>query len=310
MKRNKIFTLIAVLFFLLFWISPAYMADYYVNQEKIPGAAQQTGDVTQYVKDIVNFGFAVIGILAMFMLMIGAYQYLMAAGNIAKVDHAKTTISSALLGLIIGICSWVLLRTINPDLVNPSLQVIQGIGGTSGGGGTALTSDMSKVKCDTVRNYNGFMNKNWSDLRSETNINSAEDLRNALQGLRANGNGLTKYSDTIYQTCKDNNVPLWYAIATMSYESNMFNDKGCAAMNNPGCVHDPKTDKPRNYATPEEGIKDNVAVMKSNMEKYSTPLETWNAWFWPDRNAENCGKASEYLKTFPWAAKATGLSGV
>ncbi|MFA5872054.1 MAG: hypothetical protein WC858_05060, partial [Parcubacteria group bacterium] len=47
-------------------------SNFYVNQEKIPGAAQQTGDVTQYVKDIVNFGFAVIGILAMFMLMIGA----------------------------------------------------------------------------------------------------------------------------------------------------------------------------------------------------------------------------------------------
>ncbi|MFA5871797.1 MAG: transglycosylase SLT domain-containing protein, partial [Parcubacteria group bacterium] len=99
-----------------------------------------TGDVTQYVKDIVNFGFAVIGILAMFMLMIGAYQYLMAAGNIAKVDHAKTTISSALLGLIIGICAWVILRTINPDLVSPSLQAIQGIGGVSPTGGITGTA--------------------------------------------------------------------------------------------------------------------------------------------------------------------------
>ena len=52
----------------------------YTNQEKIPGA-QPTSDFITYLKQIINFGFAVIGILALFMLIIGAYQYLMAAGS-------------------------------------------------------------------------------------------------------------------------------------------------------------------------------------------------------------------------------------
>jgi hypothetical protein len=99
----------------------------YTNQEKIPGA-QPTQDFTQYLKDIINFGFAIIGILALFMLIIGAYQYLMAAGS-GKADDAKETISSALLGLVLGLTAWIILNTINPDLVS-----MKGISQISGGG--------------------------------------------------------------------------------------------------------------------------------------------------------------------------------
>jgi hypothetical protein len=95
----------------------------YQNQEKIPGF-DQTSDFPTYMKQIVNFFFATIGILAMFMLMIGAYQYLMTAGNIAKEDSAKTTISSALSGLILGLIAYLLLQTINPDLVAFKLDAL------------------------------------------------------------------------------------------------------------------------------------------------------------------------------------------
>jgi hypothetical protein len=97
----------------------------YTNQEKIPGA-QPTSDFVAYLKQILNFGFAVIGILALFMLIIGAYQYLMAAGSGNAAD-AKDTITSALLGLILGLCAYVILAKINPDLVN--LRAITQISG-------------------------------------------------------------------------------------------------------------------------------------------------------------------------------------
>ena len=88
----------------------------YQNQEKIPGAPP-TGDFITYLKSIISFGFAIIGILALFMLIIGAYQYLLAAGS-GKAEGAKETITSALLGLILGLCAWIILSKINPDLVN------------------------------------------------------------------------------------------------------------------------------------------------------------------------------------------------
>lgn len=131
-KKKIIFSLIIL--FVFFSFVHFSFAQPYTNQEKIPGA-QPTQDFVQYLKDIINFGFAVIGILALFMLIIGAYQYLMAAGNIGKVDSAKETIGSALLGLILGLCAYIILYKINPDLVN--MRAISQITGGAAGTGIA-----------------------------------------------------------------------------------------------------------------------------------------------------------------------------
>jgi len=129
-KKKIIFSLI-ILFIFFSFLHISFAADY-TNQEKIPGAAV-TSDFIQYLKDVINFGFAIIGILALFMLIIGAYQYLMAAGS-GNASGAKETISSALLGLILGLTAWVILNKINPDLV--SMRAITKIQGTSTGTGT------------------------------------------------------------------------------------------------------------------------------------------------------------------------------
>src|SRR4030042_4289514 len=117
MKTNRKTILVIVIFLTAFVLSASLVSAQYTNQEKIPGS-QPTSDFPTYVQQIVKFGFATIGILALFMLVIGAYQYLMAAGNIGKVDSAKETISSELFGLISGGCAWIILNKINPDLVN------------------------------------------------------------------------------------------------------------------------------------------------------------------------------------------------
>lgn len=122
----------------------------YFNQEKIPGAGT-TSDFVEYIKQIIRFGFAAIGIIALFMLSVGAYQYLMAAGNLAKTDRAKETISSALLGLVLGLIAFITLRTINPQLVN--LQLTSPGGGTGGqttgtGAGTGATGAGGTRSCE------------------------------------------------------------------------------------------------------------------------------------------------------------------
>ena len=45
-------------------------------------------------------------------------MYMLAAGNAVKVEDAKDTIFQALLGVGVLLVSYLLLRTINPDLVN------------------------------------------------------------------------------------------------------------------------------------------------------------------------------------------------
>lgn len=131
----------AFLFFSSHPSSNVLAAGTYQNQEKIPGASGQTSDFIVYMKQIIGFGYATIGILAMFMLSVGAYQYLMAAGNLAKAESAKNTISSALLGLVLGLMSWVILYTINPDLVSMRGINLSGLQINSPGGSAAPSGE-------------------------------------------------------------------------------------------------------------------------------------------------------------------------
>ena len=135
-NKKKILALFILLGFTLsLLLSFTVFAAAYQNQEKIPGY-DQTDCFPDYMKQIINFGFATIGILAMFMLAIGAYQYLMSAGNIGSADSAKATIGSALGGLALGLCAYLLLNTINPDLVSMKDPSGLNCNGGSGGGGT------------------------------------------------------------------------------------------------------------------------------------------------------------------------------
>lgn len=140
-KDKKILLHIAVFLCLIILFGYSALAQYQ-NQEKIPGAPSQRTNIVDYIKDIIGFGYATIGILAMFMLCVGAYQYLMAAGNITKVESARGTIGSALFGLILGLLSWIILSKIHPDLVSfknisgeTVNQTISPPGSQSGSGG-------------------------------------------------------------------------------------------------------------------------------------------------------------------------------
>ncbi len=88
----------------------------------IPGgqlsAEEQQNALPVYIRYLFLFGLGSIAFLALAQMIIGGITYILAAGNVAKVEDAKDTIFQALLGVGILLISYLLLRTINPDLVN------------------------------------------------------------------------------------------------------------------------------------------------------------------------------------------------
>lgn len=86
-------------------------------------AGKTTSDLlAKYIKAFYNYGLAVAGILAAIVLMAGGVLWLTSAGNDAKVTQAKELISGSVIGAVILFGSWIILNTVNPDLLK--LKVI------------------------------------------------------------------------------------------------------------------------------------------------------------------------------------------
>lgn len=89
----------------------------YTPMEEIPGFGKPE-DFPGYVIAVFKFGIWTAGISAMLMIMVGGYMYMTSAGNNASMEKAKGIITDAIIGLILALFSWLLLYTINPELVS------------------------------------------------------------------------------------------------------------------------------------------------------------------------------------------------
>jgi hypothetical protein len=137
-KTYKFIFLIGFLILFSFgiWQSCHAQQQLLINYPDIKGALKpgETTDLPQIIKYIYMFSLGIVGIVALLAMIIGAAQYVMSAGNPSKASDAKDRIYSAILGIIILVASVLILRTINPDLVNIGF-VLPAITPTGGGGG-------------------------------------------------------------------------------------------------------------------------------------------------------------------------------
>ncbi len=104
----------------------------YTPLENLPGFDGQSGDFSTYFGNLYKLALWIVGISALFMLVVGGFLYLSSAGNTSLLGTAKKTIYSALIGLVVALISWLLLDTINGDLTNLKLSGLKGAIGTSG----------------------------------------------------------------------------------------------------------------------------------------------------------------------------------
>ncbi|MEK7631235.1 MAG: pilin, partial [Patescibacteria group bacterium] len=71
----------------------------------------------EYIAALYVFMVGAIGILATVMTMYGGLRWVLAAGDRGKIQEAKETISSAIIGVILALSAYLLLLTISPKLV-------------------------------------------------------------------------------------------------------------------------------------------------------------------------------------------------
>lgn len=71
-----------------------------------------------YMTEILKVGIAIAGLLAVAELVVGGIQYVLSAASEKQAAAGKERIQNALIGLIIGICGYLILNVINPDIIS------------------------------------------------------------------------------------------------------------------------------------------------------------------------------------------------
>lgn len=89
----------------------------YTPMENIPGFESVGGDFVNYILAVYKFGIWTVGIAALLMITLGGFMYITSAGNNASMGRAKSVIGDAIIGIVMALSAYLLLKTINPELV-------------------------------------------------------------------------------------------------------------------------------------------------------------------------------------------------
>lgn len=76
-----------------------------------------TSNLSDIVAWFYYFIIGVSGFAAFIMIVSAGFKYFTSAGNPSAIGDAKDQIKSALLGLLLILTSYIILQTINPDLI-------------------------------------------------------------------------------------------------------------------------------------------------------------------------------------------------
>lgn len=126
--RLIIFKTFILIFMISVLILPVF-AQSYTLLEPLPGRGKWigesggdvvlTGNITlsQYLQWLFNFALIATGFLAVLMIVIGGVEFMIGGANESMRKEGKNRISNALWGLLLALGAWLIIYTINPELV-------------------------------------------------------------------------------------------------------------------------------------------------------------------------------------------------
>jgi hypothetical protein len=88
-----------------------------------PGGTGLPSDtkLSEFILNIINIALGVAGLVAVLFLIIGGFRYITAAGNEEAGEQAKKIILNAIIGIVVIILSFVIVRVIGQALINKNV---------------------------------------------------------------------------------------------------------------------------------------------------------------------------------------------
>lgn len=95
----------------------------YIPLEPLTIAAKNGVTLSSYLDTIFKIGIGLAGVFAVLMIVLGGIGYIGGASNPSARNEAKKKITNAILGLILASASWLILYTINPNLLKKEIHI-------------------------------------------------------------------------------------------------------------------------------------------------------------------------------------------
>jgi len=136
----------------LFFLNSSFVFALEAKYPPILGLTVTNGSgLEDYVAYFFGFGMVLAGVLAVISFAVGAIRLIMSVENPEAHSDAIDRMKGALLGLVLTVASFMILRTINTSLVTPSLTPLPGVEGVFYTNGKDLKpTPMSEANTDNV----------------------------------------------------------------------------------------------------------------------------------------------------------------
>lgn len=148
------------------------------------------------IKDVMKYLIGIAGILGTIMLMYGGFLYIISGGQGKLITDAQNHIVSAIVGIVLAATSYLILATVNPDLVNLKATTINSIQASGCcKSDTSCSTSKSQSDCksssDFVKNGICYQSKclaNAAELKEEQIAADEKNITNTDYGKDCTNN--------------------------------------------------------------------------------------------------------------------------
>ena len=88
-----------------------------------PPTSSSSTNLGEIIGMIFSYSLQILGLIVFLMILFSGFQWLTAGGNPGIIGTARTRITNALLGGLVLLAAYLILNTINPDLVNGGFRL-------------------------------------------------------------------------------------------------------------------------------------------------------------------------------------------
>jgi len=124
LAKSKVVQIGAIVVTSVLSLAPAAFAQYRDPNAAgtgLSGGLLSSGTASGFIIGIINIALAVAGLIAVLFLIIGGFRYITSAGNEETAEQAKKIIVNAIIGVVVIILSFVIVRVISNALISNSI---------------------------------------------------------------------------------------------------------------------------------------------------------------------------------------------